>query len=250
MCARSLLISARRSAAARRWPASCEHGWGRTPSRRRCRGRKCGTRVTALTCGSGCCRSTRRWPPSRRCDWTPVRAARSHTARPSPCRLARPAACGSTAPTAVCSASRWLAAASSNRNGSSMRILRGLPSFPPELAPSVVALGAFDGIHLAHAKIIATAVARARELTVSSVVRTFDPNPTAVLRPDRAPAPISTLDENLARIAEQGPDAALIIPFTLAFSKIEAEAFVDEVLCQTLGAREVVIGFNHTFGRG
>jgi riboflavin kinase/FMN adenylyltransferase len=131
-----------------------------------------------------------------------------------------------------------------------MRILRGLPSFPPDLAPSVVALGAFDGIHLAHAKIIATAVARARQLGVKSVVCTFDPNPTAVLRPDRAPAPISTLEENLARIADQGPDAALIIPFTLEFSKIEAEAFVDEALCRTLGAREVVIGFNHTFGRG
>jgi riboflavin kinase/FMN adenylyltransferase len=131
-----------------------------------------------------------------------------------------------------------------------MRILHGLPSFPPELAPSVVALGAFDGIHLAHAKIIATAVARARQLGVTSVVCTFDPNPTAVLRPDKAPAPISTLAQNLARIAAHGPDAALIIPFTLEFSKIEAETFVEEALCQTLGAREVVVGFNHTFGRG
>ena len=48
-----------------------------------------------------------------------------------------------------------------------MRILRGLPSFPPELSPSVVALGAFDGIHLAHAKIIETAVGRARDLGIA-----------------------------------------------------------------------------------
>jgi riboflavin kinase/FMN adenylyltransferase len=131
-----------------------------------------------------------------------------------------------------------------------MRILRGLSSFPPELSPSVVALGTFDGVHLAHAKILTTAVARARDLGVASVVCTFDPNPAVVLRPDRAPAPISTLDENLARIAEHGPDAALIIPFTLAFSQMEAEAFVDEILGRRLGAREVVVGFNHTFGRG
>jgi FAD synthase len=45
-----------------------------------------------------------------------------------------------------------------------MQILKGLPSFPPELRPSVAALGAFDGIHLAHAKILDTAVARARAL--------------------------------------------------------------------------------------
>jgi riboflavin kinase/FMN adenylyltransferase len=131
-----------------------------------------------------------------------------------------------------------------------MRILRGLPSYPPDLRPSVTALGVFDGIHLAHAKVLATAVERARALGIAAVVCSFDPNPAAVLRPGEAPAPIATLDENLARIASIGPDATLIIPFTLEFSKMEAEAFVDGVLVKTLGVREVVVGFNHTFGRG
>jgi len=131
-----------------------------------------------------------------------------------------------------------------------MRILRGLPSYPSDLRPSVAALGVFDGIHLAHAKVLATAVERARALGVAAVVCSFDPNPAAVLRPGEAPAPIATLDENLARIAALGPDAALVIPFTLEFSRMEAEAFVGEVLVKTLGVREVVVGFNHTFGRG
>jgi len=131
-----------------------------------------------------------------------------------------------------------------------MRILHGLPSYPPELRPSVTALGVFDGIHLAHAKVLATAVDRARALRIAAVVCSFDPNPAAVLRPGEAPAPIATLDENLARIASIGPDATLIIPFTLEFSKMEAETFVTEVLVKTLGVREVVVGFNHTFGRG
>lgn len=131
-----------------------------------------------------------------------------------------------------------------------MRILRDLPSFPPELRPSVAALGAFDGIHLAHAKILDTAVERARALGVSAVACTFDPHPTVVLRPALSPAPIGTLDENLARIAERGLDATLVIPFTVDFSRMEAESFVDEVLVKTLGVREVVVGFNHTFGRG
>jgi riboflavin kinase/FMN adenylyltransferase len=131
-----------------------------------------------------------------------------------------------------------------------MRILRGLPSYPPELRPSVTALGVFDGIHLAHAKVLATAVERARALGVAAVVCSFDPNPSVVLRPAEAPAPIATLDENLARIAAIGPDAVLVIPFTLEFSRMEAEAFVDLVLVKTLDVREVVVGFNHTFGRG
>ena len=131
-----------------------------------------------------------------------------------------------------------------------MRILRGLASFPPDLRPSVAALGVFDGIHLAHAKILTTAVERARALAVSAVVCTFDPHPATVLSPGRAPAPIATLAENLARLAALGPDAALIIPFTPEFSRMEAEVFVAEVLHETLGAHEVVVGFNHTFGRG
>jgi len=131
-----------------------------------------------------------------------------------------------------------------------MRILRDLPSFPPELRPSVAAFGAFDGIHLAHAKILDTAVERARALGVSAVACTFDPHPTAVLRPEKAPAPIATLEENLARIAERGLDATLVIPFTRDFSRMEAETFVDEALVRALGAREVVVGFNHTFGSG
>ena len=130
-----------------------------------------------------------------------------------------------------------------------MRILHGLPSFPAELAPSVTALGAFDGIHLAHAKILRTTVERARALGVAALACTYEPHPAAVLHPERAPVPIATTEENLARMARAGLDATLVIPFTLEFSRIEAEDFVTEVLGRTLHAREVVVGYNHTFGR-
>ena len=131
-----------------------------------------------------------------------------------------------------------------------MRIIRGLRSYPPDSPPSVVALGAFDGIHLAHQKILDVAAARAREINASALVCTFDPHPLQVLRPEQAPEPIVTLAERLELIAERGIDATVIIPFTPGFSRIEAEAFVKEVLLDTLRAREIVVGFNHTFGRG
>jgi len=131
-----------------------------------------------------------------------------------------------------------------------MRILRGLSAFPADLGPTVTALGAFDGIHLAHARILATTVERARALGLPAVACTFDPHPAVVLRPERAPALIASTEENLERMAEQGLDAALVLPFTLALSRVEAEAFVQTVLVQTLRVREVVVGFNHTFGRG
>lgn len=129
-----------------------------------------------------------------------------------------------------------------------MRILRGLASYPPDLRPCVTALGAFDGIHLGHALLISTAVDRGRALGLPSVVCTFDPHPASVLWPERAPLPIATLDDNLERMKGLGADAALVITFTLEFSRMEAETFVDDVLVRALGAREVVVGFNHTFG--
>jgi len=131
-----------------------------------------------------------------------------------------------------------------------MEIVRGLDSYPPDSPPSVVALGAFDGIHLAHQKILATARERARTLGVMALACTFDPHPLVILQPDRAPIPITDLAESLARIAAQGVDTTVVIPFTLEFSLIEAEPFVRDVLRGRLKAREVVVGFNHTFGHG
>jgi riboflavin kinase/FMN adenylyltransferase len=131
-----------------------------------------------------------------------------------------------------------------------MHVIRGLDQYPPDAPPSVVAQGTFDGIHLGHQAVIRTAVERARALGVRPVALTFDPLPVAVLRPAEAPPEILSLDERLEHIAALGPEVALVIPFTLEFSRVEADAFVRDVLAGLLRAREVVVGFNHTFGRG
>jgi riboflavin kinase / FMN adenylyltransferase len=131
-----------------------------------------------------------------------------------------------------------------------MRIIRGLDRYPPDAPPSVVAQGTFDGVHLGHQAVIRTAVERARARGVSPVAVTFDPNPLAVLRPAEAPPELLPLDERLGRIGEIGPDVCLVIPFTREFAGVEAEAYVADVLLGLLRAREIVVGFNHAFGRG
>jgi riboflavin kinase/FMN adenylyltransferase len=131
-----------------------------------------------------------------------------------------------------------------------MRIATSLTEYPADASPCVVAQGTFDGIHLGHQEVIRTAVARARDLGTAAVVLTFDRHPLAVLRPAEAPPEILPLDERLDRIADLGPDLALVIPFTLEFSRMEADAFVRDVLAGLCGAREIVVGFNHSFGRG
>ena len=131
-----------------------------------------------------------------------------------------------------------------------MRIVQGLESSPPDVGPSVVALGAFDGIHLGHRAILATAVSRAQTRGLRAVVCTFDRHPMEVLQPERAPVPITTLQERLDLIAQDKVDLTVVLPFTRALASVEPEAFLKDVLVDRLGAREVVVGFNHTFGKG
>jgi riboflavin kinase/FMN adenylyltransferase len=131
-----------------------------------------------------------------------------------------------------------------------MRIVRGLESYPPDSAPSVVALGVFDGVHLAHRAILGAAVSRARELRVQAIACTFDPHPMEILQPERAPIPLTTIPERLELMAQTGLDGAVVIAFTRALASMEPEAFVKDVLVERLKTREVVVGFNHRFGRG
>jgi len=71
-----------------------------------------------------------------------------------------------------------------------------------------------------------------------------------ILQPERAPAPIATLDERLDLIAATGVETTVVLAFTRALAAVEPEAFVKDVVLQRLRAREIVVGFNHTFGRG
>jgi len=131
-----------------------------------------------------------------------------------------------------------------------MRIVRGLTSVPPDAPTAVVALGVFDGIHVGHREILVRAVRRARVLGLEALACTFDPHPMEVLQPDRVPPPITTLAERIDLIAEIGLDATVVLPFTRELAVVEPEVFVKDVLLARLHAREVVVGFNHRFGRG
>ena len=131
-----------------------------------------------------------------------------------------------------------------------MQIVRGLESVRPDGPPSAVALGVFDGVHLAHRAILGTAVARARAGALSALACTFDRHPAEILQPDRAPVPITTLDERLGLIAETGVDATVVLSFTRELAAVEPEAFVKDMLLSRLRAREIIVGFNHRFGRG
>ncbi len=111
-----------------------------------------------------------------------------------------------------------------------------------------VALGTFDGVHLGHRRVIATAVDRAHDLGVRSAVATFDPRPVSVIVPERAPDSLTSLERRLQLLREAGVDDVLVINFTPELASRTPEQFADEVLVGQLGAAEVVVGQNFRFG--
>lgn len=113
----------------------------------------------------------------------------------------------------------------------------------------VVALGMFDGVHIGHQKLIRCAVMLARRLKSESVVMTFSENPTQILFPDRAPAPLTTLSEKIKRIEAIGADALIVQPFTETFAEISAENYL-RTLVRKLSPKAIVVGYNYSFGKG
>jgi riboflavin kinase/FMN adenylyltransferase len=112
----------------------------------------------------------------------------------------------------------------------------------------VVTIGVFDGVHRGHQAIIGHTVKRARDLGLQSVVITFDPHPSEVVRPGSHPAVLTEPVRKAELIEQLGVDALCVIPFTPEFSRLSPDNFVHDVLVQALHAAAVVVGDNFRFG--
>jgi riboflavin kinase/FMN adenylyltransferase len=128
------------------------------------------------------------------------------------------------------------------------RIFRSLDEVPPDFGPSALTIGNFDGVHAGHRRIFR----RVRDLAAAQgwkpSVLTFDPHPTRVVAPQRAPRLMTSCDERAALMAEEGIGQVLILPFDARISQLSPEQFVDEVLVRRLGVRAVAVGDNFRFG--
>jgi riboflavin kinase / FMN adenylyltransferase len=113
-----------------------------------------------------------------------------------------------------------------------------------------VTVGNFDGVHLGHQSLAAETVRQARARRGTAVALTFDPHPSRVLSPDRAPATLMTLDQREEALAALGIDRLAVLPFTFELSREPAADFARKVLRDALGARVVVVGEGFRFGRG
>jgi riboflavin kinase / FMN adenylyltransferase len=129
-----------------------------------------------------------------------------------------------------------------------MQVFRQLDDVPAGFGPSVVSVGNFDGVHLAHLRVLEEIVARARKREMKSAVITFEPHPMRILRPDSDLKLLTPTGERLRLLEKTEIDAVLLLPFTRDVSLMSPQEFVREILCDRLHAVEVHEGYNFHFG--
>jgi len=120
---------------------------------------------------------------------------------------------------------------------------------PPHVDATVVTVGTFDGVHRGHRDVIERLVRRAESLGVASFLVSFEPHPLEVVNALAAPLLLTLHDEKLEVLAETGLDYVAVVPFTPALAAHSAEDFVERVLRRCFRLRELLIGYDHGFGR-
>jgi riboflavin kinase/FMN adenylyltransferase len=114
---------------------------------------------------------------------------------------------------------------------------------------TVATVGTFDGVHRGHWTVLREIRQRADATGRRSVLVTFDPHPLRIVRPEHAPLMLTTPLEKKEILAEAGLDYAVFLSFTEALSRYEPRRFVEEILVERLRVEELVIGYDHGFGR-
>ena len=129
-----------------------------------------------------------------------------------------------------------------------MIVFRSPEQVPDGFGPSAVAIGKFDGVHAGHRAVIRRLEEAAEAAGSRSVAVTFDRNPLAVIRPDRCPENVVTVDRKLELLGELGLDATLVLTFDEEMAARSAEDFVVEILVGALQVSTVLVGQDFRFG--
>lgn len=130
-----------------------------------------------------------------------------------------------------------------------MNITRGLPLAPLASFP-VLTIGNFDGQHLGHRALVQAVVENAQRMQGVPMVLSFDPHPIEVLRPGTRPKFLSDPQEKIDFFERLGIEELILLPFTPALAALHPGQFVQQVLHEGLGIRQVLVGENFVFGKG
>jgi len=130
-----------------------------------------------------------------------------------------------------------------------MELIRGLHNLRPWHRGCVATIGAFDGLHLGHQRVLAHLKAEGRARGLPTVVIVFEPLPREYFAPVQAPARLMSFREKCIALEGLGIDRVLRIHFDNRFSQMPAESFIQQVFVEGLDIRFMMAGDDLRFGR-
>lgn len=129
-----------------------------------------------------------------------------------------------------------------------MELIRGLHNLRPRHRGCVATIGNFDGVHRGHQAIVARLREHAATLRLPARVVLFEPQPVEFFRPQASEPRLMRLREKLAALAALGVDGVLCLRFDRRLADMPREDFVERLLVDGLGVRQVVVGPDFRFG--
>ena len=129
-----------------------------------------------------------------------------------------------------------------------MQVIFNLNELTKPLTNPVLTIGNFDGVHKGHLALFEKVKERAKAIGGQSVVMTFEPHPLKIMRPANGPRLITHTGQKLELIEKAGIDIIVCVSFDRDFAAIPARDFVNSILVQRIGIKEIVVGYDYTFG--
>lgn len=127
-----------------------------------------------------------------------------------------------------------------------MQVLRHIPTTLQ--APSALAIGNFDGMHLGHQALLKKLVDTAQSLNLHSAVMTFEPHPREFFTPESAPARLCSMREKLEHLSDAGVETAYVFRFDRRFATVSPQTFMQDILRDAINARAILVGEDFRFG--
>ena len=113
----------------------------------------------------------------------------------------------------------------------------------------VTTIGTFDGVHIGHQKILNHVVNLAKKQGYTPIVLTLFPHPRMVLQKDDSIKLLNTIDERIAILKSLGIEEVVVKKFTKQFANLSAKEYVKNILVDELNTKQIVIGYDHHFGK-
>ena len=130
-----------------------------------------------------------------------------------------------------------------------MQLIRHIHSYKNSSSGCIATIGNFDGVHLGHQKVVSKIVQKSKELSLPSMVITFEPTAKEFFLKKHAPARLTNFREKFCQIHELGIDLFVCLQFNKELANMPAEVFIKDILIDALRIKYLAVGDNFRFGK-